>query len=556
MDTPTHIARRHMPVLNKASHTPCFPPARKKRPVEPHRECPRHESSARTSGAENARQGRLRRLDAIADHRHVSYKVIGLLTWLTLAASLLTTLIYPRLFLIFAKAFALYLLVRLVSDVCFYLVGLARCRHWEACAAAEANAPDPQGETESVHHVVIIPNYQEPPEVLSRTLESLARQKDASRRLTIVLAMEERERGAYEKARKLRNRFADRFAHILITMHPDGLAGEAPGKGSNQAWAARQAKRELVDRLGIPIERMTLTSCDADSVLHPHYFATLSRLFINDPDRHHRFWYAPVFYYNNIWHVPAPIRLMAYPSCATRLGELANPLFRSLPVSTYTLSFKLADDMGYWDPAVIAEDWHIYLRCFFGTGGKISLTPIYLPTTMDAVDGESLWQALVSYYRQQVRHAWGAEDVGYILQQWTRSPDTPWHKKLGCFLWILHLHSLRSTSWFIVALGILASALSYEASLAVPSEHPLIIAVKYVGFLWVLCCLIIWAIERFRISSDRKPHRSLLLAQEIASWALLPLLSLVFTALPGLHAQTKMLIGSPLVYRQTLKRIA
>jgi hypothetical protein len=367
--------------------------------------------------------------------------------------------------------------------------------------------------------------------------------------------MEEREVDAHAKAHELRAHFADRFARILVTIHPADLPGEVAGKGSNQAWAARQAKQELVDQLGLPIERLTLTSCDADSVLHPRYFVELTRLFASDPERHCRFWYAPPFYRNNIWQVPAAIRLMAFSAAAGRLGELANPLGWPMPTSTYTLSFKLADEVGYWDPAVISEDWHMYLRCFFAKHGQMDLVPIFLPTSADTVSGETLWHALTNYYRREIRHAWGAEDVGYILQQWQRSPRTPFQKKLSCFLWILHLNLLRSTCWFIIALGSLVSGLSQETLIiTLPGQTLRTDVIQFINALGIIGAVTMWAVERTRCLPHSTGSRRAALAQELIAWALLPIVTFAFKAVPGLHAQTKLLFGSQMTFRRTPKK--
>lgn len=497
-------------------------------------------------------------LNVVQDPHDLSYKVPGLLAWFILSLSTVGMLAFPRPFLAGARLFAFYLLARLVVNVTFYLVGLVRCHIWETrdeSTSCLGHQTDEFDGIDDVHHVVIIPNYKEPMEILCRTLRSLAEQEAARRQLTIVLAMEERETGVRAKARALCTRFSDRFARILVTVHPANQPGEIAGKGSNQAWAAPQAKRELVDRLDMPIEHLTLTSCDADSVLHPRYFAELTRLFADNPERHHRFWYAPLFYHNNVWQVPSPIRLMAFFSGAGRLGELANPLSWPLPTSTYTLSFKLADEVGYWDPAVISEDWHMYLRCFFAKRGQISLTPIFLPTSADATSGETLWQALANYYRQQVRHAWGAADVGYILQQWHRSPGTPFHMKLFCLFWVLHHHSLRSTSWFIVALGSLLSGLLHDTLvITLPSQSMRPDLIQVVNVLGAVGAVAIWVTQRTRCLPHDKRSQMTALAQELVAWALLPILTLVFTTLPGLHAQTKMLFGSQLTYRRTPKK--
>src|SRR3990167_2947893 len=57
---------------------------------------------------------------------------------------------------------------------------------------------------QKVHHIVVIPNYNEPAHILEKTLESIAGQDlPAKQAITVVLAMEKREAGAVEKAEKI-----------------------------------------------------------------------------------------------------------------------------------------------------------------------------------------------------------------------------------------------------------------------------------------------------------------------------------------------------------------
>ena len=41
---------------------------------------------------------------------------------------------------------------------------------------------------------------------------------------------------------------------------------------------------------------------------------------------------------------------------------MANPLHYKLPFAVYSLALDLAVEAKYWDPAVIPEDWHMFLR--------------------------------------------------------------------------------------------------------------------------------------------------------------------------------------------------
>jgi hypothetical protein len=60
----------------------------------------------------------------------------------------------------------------------------------------------------------------------------------------IFLAMEARDSNASSVAKQLLFTFKNRFRHIQYTIHPEDLAGEAPGKSSNISWAAKEVHRK------------------------------------------------------------------------------------------------------------------------------------------------------------------------------------------------------------------------------------------------------------------------------------------------------------------------
>lgn len=56
--------------------------------------------------------------------------------------------------------------------------------------------------------------------------------------------MEEREEDAVSKAASLIATWTLRFFNMSFTLHPQGLPDEAPGKSSNESWAAQQVCRD------------------------------------------------------------------------------------------------------------------------------------------------------------------------------------------------------------------------------------------------------------------------------------------------------------------------
>src|SRR5207237_1441031 len=125
---------------------------------------------------------------------------------------------------------------------------------------------------EKVNHVVVIVNYKEKVEKIRLTLQALANQSLPTKQLHIVLAMEEREPEAKERAEILKKEFAHIFGSIFATYHPDA-AGEVKGKSSNEAYAGRVAYKKLFEEKHLAIDYATVSSVDADSIFDKEYFS-------------------------------------------------------------------------------------------------------------------------------------------------------------------------------------------------------------------------------------------------------------------------------------------
>lgn len=494
------------------------------------------------------------RLNIIKDPNHFTYKVPGLLAWLAIGIAVLGAVITPRALVIAAQVAGVYMILRILAIIIFYPVGIYKVRQTEQ--RARMLRGQARGAAAGLHHVVLLPNLNEPVEVLARTLRSLAGQADARSRVTVVLAMEGAEVGAHAKAEQIRTRFEGYFARVLIAIHPAGLPGESRGKGSNQAWAARIAYQELVEHAGIPLENLILTSCDADSILHADYLAEIGRQFAADPERYTRIWHAPMCHVNNHWNVPSAVRLLSFFFNLIQVSELADPLSIKLPVSSFSLSFKLAASVGYWDVFALADDWNMFLRCVFGTQGHVRLRPVFLPTAGDAVTGATRWQALKNFYRQRLRHAWGCQDIGYVLQQWGRWPEMAAGRKALYLFKVVHDHVIFTTAGLVM--GISSAVLFLESGLAgvvqpIPGLYSILFqAGNALNAVAISLEVLYEHLSTRRASSGWRPRKLLV---DILLWPLVPVLTVLLVALPTIQAQTRMMFGERLRFEVTPKRV-
>lgn len=488
--------------------------------------------------------------------------VPGGTSWLVIIATVLGSLFIPQVWLAIATVVVTYFIGRMIVITALALVGerkvwLAKHEDWTAGEDAVGEfgfAPS------DVRHIVIIPTYKEPVEILARTLDALVIQHRAVERLVVVLGMEEREPDARAKAEGLIEKYSSSFLHMVASFHPGNIPGEEPGKSSNEAWAGRVA-RATVDKLGLDPDLCTITSCDADSVLHRDYFSAVARSFAAEERRHLSFWQAPLFFYNNIWQVPAPVRFTTWMQHAVQLAELALPKFDTLPISTYTMSLVLCERCGYWDPAVIPEDWHAYLNCLFETGEEITTHAVFLPTMGDATDGDGWRDAVKNRFEQLKRHSWGAEDVGYVYGQIMQRKSSKWRRsEMFRFVQVLHDHSMRVTGWvFITSVYLLSTYFShlrwYSPGYRWATAQNLVFLNVLFTFGTIVMAVSI-LMELWRCPPPDGVSKLKTAAEIVVLWFMLPVLGFVLGMLPALDAQTRLLFGVPLGYKVTPKRFA
>jgi hypothetical protein len=498
-------------------------------------------------------------LNANPDPKHYSYRVLGLLAWIVLAFCFVCLVMAPRLLLEVARGLATYMILRLIILTILYLAGRAKFMAAERSAGAN---PDSElsggqiGRHKSVHHLVVIPNLNEPQDILKRTLQSLCVQASAREQMTVVLGMEERDSGAKNHAEALLSLYGSKFFHLIATYHPADLPGEVRGKGTNEAWATRFARRELVHRLGISPDRIVVTVADADSIIHPHYFAELTRQFTANARRYSLIWQAPVLIDNEFWQTHALIRLVSFYSNVVSIGDYMNAWEPKFPYSTYSISLKLLEEVDYWDPTVITEDVNIFLRSFFRRGGQAFIQRIYLPFQSNPIFGANIWHALGIFYIQKMRQGLGGAEIGYLFQKWNYPPGSPFGYKIWLLLKLLHDHLIFSTGGIIIALGTMVSIVLDQTAVITlpPTGASLSLALLILNLLGSCSMLVIWLVERARLSRGRMDWSFRTLLGEVTSWIFFPALFLLLLNLPVLHAQTMMLLGRPPQFKRTPKR--
>ncbi len=480
----------------------------------------------------------------------ITLTVISFLVW--------GPIIVPIPFVIAILAFHAYWTYRIMMNGAHAVKGYRLLqKHQTTDWRAEYQKRRAAGEScldwDQVRHIVIIPNYTESAEKLALCMDSLANSEEPDK-IIAVLAMEEREGEAgREKAAQLKREYAGRIGRILATFHPWGLPGEVVGKSSNENWAARRAKETVVDREGLNIDYVTITSCDADTVFDLKYFACLTYKFALEPKRYRRFWQAPIFFYNNIWEVPAPLRMAHCLSGLNHIARLTRGFFRVVfPQSTYSLSLKMAHEVGYWDPDIIPEDWHMFLKCYYGLKGEVEVDHMFTKIYMDGVRSKGYIQTFDNYYQQSKRHAWGCTDIAYAVQLSFDHPEIPLRKRLQRIIAVAECNLLWSTQWFLITMSkVIPFFVVGIVSTDLPHWYPM--ASRWIMLPGLSCLLLMLTLD-FRLRPPKPDwFRPWHWPAQYGVYFFMAFITFFASALPALDAQFRLALGKRLEYRVTEK---
>lgn len=270
-----------------------------------------------------------------------------------------------------------------------------------------------------VFHVVMIPTYKTPVEVLDMAIQACERFSLARTNLGVCFAFEEREEGCEEKAASLRLEYEDQFRFVTAAFHPPNLPNHVPGKSSNECWAFFQLQKELKSMYGIQEDdpRVVITVIDDDSELHENYFEAVTYHFIaaEEAQRYLTIWQPPIVHFKNYLTQPLLVRTASLFTSLHELACLANPIDCHVPFSSYSLSLMLASSVGGWDPDFISEDWHMMAKCSLMTEGRVRVRPIFLPLMNYAPEEETILATLKSRWTQATRHALGVSEIVYVV---------------------------------------------------------------------------------------------------------------------------------------------
>lgn len=485
----------------------------------------------------------------------------GMLSWGTLVFVVLFSWLKPAFVAFFILAFVVYWLLRTLYFTFHLWAGYRQMRRnekkdWikELERLSPKNYTIPVSSFKDLWHLVIIPSYLEPLEILQQTLGALKASQYPKEKMIVVFGIEEREgEKAREKATALKKEFGNVFFRFLLAEHPANLPGEIAGKGANETFAARLAKEKIIDPLFIPYANIIISSLDADTLVFPQYFSCLSWYYLTSSNPTKTSFQPIPLYINNIWQAPPISRVFAFSSTFwhTMNQERTEKL---VTFSSHAMSFQALVDAGFRAPNVVNDDSHIFWQCFFCYNGNYKVQSIFYPVSMDANAAPSIFTTMKNIYKQHRRWAYGAGEIAYVFFGFLKNQKIALAKKVVFALELLESHwSWATAPLLIFALGWLPLILGGEAfsqtllSYNLPRFTSRILTFSMLGLIGI-------GVLSVSLLPPKKPkYGRLKTLFFIAQWILLPLTMIFFMALPALEAQTRWMLGKYLGFWVTPK---
>ena len=395
-----------------------------------------------------------------------------------------------------------------------------------------------------IYHLVIIPSYNEQYEVLKKTLDGIRFSEYPKDKIIVVLGAEEKSYNLHTPMyEQIEKEYANDFFKFLITIHPRGLAGEMPGKGSNASYAAQEVQKKIIDPLKIPYENIIVSNLDADTVIYPQYLACLTYHFLTTKDPlHHSYQPIPLFN-NNIYDAHVFSRLLSFTTSFWQMIQQSQNT-NIVTFSTHSIPWKTLVEIGFWQKDIVSEDSRIFWQCLIHFNGNWGTVPLYYPVSMDANIHTNLWETIKNLYRQQRRWAWGVENVAFILSNFIKNKNIPLLKKIhwtinqisGFYSWAVNSLILFILGWLPLLInGNHFNQMVLYYNLPNLTQQFLFFAnVGIVGSAFIAISIL-----------PPKPSgiRWYYKIWYIAQWILLPITFIFLGSIPALDAQTRLMLG-------------
>lgn len=492
----------------------------------------------------------------------------GFLSWVTLISLIILSYFYPVFVAYFIIAFDVYWLLLVIFLGIHLLVSYKRMKEglktdWRLLCESLAPQKIKRPKSEELQilkwgdiiHLVVFPIYKESYEVINDSVKAIADGVYPTKNIVMVLAIEGRGGSeVLENANRVKAEHGHKFKNIFLTIHPDGIEGEIKGKGSNQAWAAKIVKKEYIDKDGVDYDKILVSVFDIDTIIYPNYFFSLTYRFLTSKNPY-RASYQPIpVYHNNIWQAPFFARVAASSNTFWQMMQQIRQE-KLATYSSHSMTWRALVDIDFWSTTMVSEDSRIFWHCFCYYNGDYRVEPMYYPVSMDVCMDETSWQTAKNLYIQQRRWGWGVENVPYLIfntiKRWKNLPK---RKMIGrIFVQVYGFHSWATNALIIGVIGWLPMILGGDRFNATVLSTNLPVVTRALMTTAMSGLVLSAIVSTLLLPKKPKKYGFFKRVAMLLQWILLPVSIIIFGSVPGLEAQTRLMIGKRIGFWVTPK---
>ncbi len=391
-----------------------------------------------------------------------------------------------------------------------------------------------------IYHAIIVATYNESRDVLEPTIKSVLESHYDMNKVIFVLAFEERGgKTVEEQAKALVSEYKDKFAYAMAVKHPDGLPNEVVGKGGNITYAGRELQKYLQKQNIDPLN-VIVTTLDSDNRPHINYLSALTYTYAVSPEPQFVSYQPIPIFTNNIWDVPAPMRVVATGNSFWNIILSLRPhALRNF--ASHAQNMQALIDTDFWSVRTIVEDGHQFWRTYFRYDGKHEVYPIFLPIYQDAVLDKNYRRTLKAQFIQMRRWAYGASDIAYVADKaWFTPNNISKTDKLMKFLRLLEGHISWSTAPLILSFAAFIPAWFNPNDFA-SNQLPLLASrIQTIAMAGIFITFFLGMRALPPRPNRYKKRRNFWM---IIQWVYLPLTSIVYSSFSAIYSQTRLLFG-------------
>lgn len=399
-------------------------------------------------------------------------------------------------------------------------------------------------DADDIIHAIIIATYNESKEIIHPTIDEVIKSKAVDVRGQVALFLAYEDRAGEEKALQSKEtikKYREQFLYATAINHKN-QPGEVKGKGANASWAGEKVLK-WAQKNNIDPRRVLVTVLDADNRPDPVYLAALTYSYIVSDNRKMRSYQPIAMYINNIWDVPAIMRLSAVSNSFFHTGNSMR-LHALRNFSAHSQSLDSLQDSKFWSTRTIVEDGHQFWRMYFTYDGHHDVVPIYAPIYQDAVLAATYKSTLMAQFKQIRRWTYGASDIAYVATRAFFIPNkVSKFDALLKFFRLLENHVSWSTSALLLVVAgwvpLLLASSPDESIVAL--QLPSVMSRVNIAGLFAIFSSMYLGLSTLPPKPQKYSHFRWITF--MGQWILLPITGVIFNSFAAFYSQTRLMFG-------------